>query len=193
MSVRTALKAAVVPFLLMLPALAMSPENPTVIKFAAGGEVRLNLSAGAIVIEPTDADEISIRWTTKNPDDMNKVQIKQQIISNEAEIEVDSPRGFQATILLPRKSDLRIRMSAGDLEIGEFSGDKDVRLRAGDLKIKSGNKDVYALVDASVTSGGLDAPAFDVSKGGLWRSFKHKGSGIHALRAHVSAGQLTIE
>jgi hypothetical protein len=174
-------------------AFAQKPSNPTVIPFESGGDVRLRLSAGAIEVIPGDQPEIRISWTTKDPDNIDKVRIKQSVAGKEAEVEVDGPRGLEAKIELPRKSDLWIRMSAGDLDVGEFIGDKDIKLRAGDLEIRSGDRDSYLLVDASVTSGGLDAPRFDVSKGGLWRSFKHKGNGIYKLYAHVSAGQLTIK
>jgi hypothetical protein len=194
MKTRTLVLCVAVLLLAAVPAFTQAPANPTVLKFAPGGDIRLRLSAGAIKVIPGKDDEIRISWTTKDPDKMNDVKIKQRVDRDkEAEIEIDGPHGFEATIELPRKSDLWIRMTAGDLDVGEFVGDKDIELRAGDLEIKSGDKEAYAQVDGSVTTGGLDAPRFDVSKGGLWRSFKHKGNGMYRLYAHVSAGQLTIK
>jgi hypothetical protein len=178
--------------LLTVAALAQPSTNPVVIDFGNGGDVRLQLSAGDIEIVPAKGGSIRIDWRTKDPDDMRKVKVKSHVDGKEAFINVDGPRNFSATIELPQESNLQIKMSAGVLNIGEFKGDKNVRLRAGDLTIKMGAPESYKYVEASVTSGGLDAPKFDVSKGGLWRSFKRKGDGIYELDAHVTAGQLTL-
>jgi hypothetical protein len=172
---------------------AQSPSNPTVMEFVSGGDIKLQVSAGGVEILPAKDNRITIRWTTKNPDDMGRVKIRSRLTDNNADIDVDGPRNFYPTIELPEKSNLIIRVSAGDVNVGEFKGDKDIRLRAGDLSIKMGDPDVYEDVDISVTTGGLDASRFDVSKGGLWRSFKHRGRGIYKLYAHVTAGQLTLD
>jgi hypothetical protein len=172
---------------------AQNASNPTVIDFVSGGDIKLQVSAGGVEIQPAKDNKITIRWTTKNPEDMGKVKIKSRVSDRDADLEVDGPRNFYPTIELPEKTNLIIRVSAGDVDVGEFRGDKDIRLRAGDLSIKIGDPDAYEDVDLSVTSGGLDASKFNVSKGGLWRSFKHRGKGIYKLYARVTAGQLTLE
>ena len=50
----------------------------------------------------------------------------------------------------------------------------------------------YARVDASVNSGQINASAFAVEKGGLFRSFDQRGSGKYRLHAHVGAGQVDL-
>jgi hypothetical protein len=41
-------------------------------------------------------------------------------------------------------------------------------------------------------AGGLDASAFDVAKGGLFRSFEHHGPGKYRLHAHVATGGIDL-
>jgi hypothetical protein len=189
----TPFRLAILLFALTASAAAQKSSNPAVIDFVSGGDIKLHVSAGGIEILPAKDNKITIRWTTKDPDDMGKVKIKSRVSGTDADINVDGPRNFYPTIELPKESNLIIRVSAGDVNIGEFKGDKDIRLRAGDLSIRIGEPDAYEDVDVSVTSGGLDASKFNVSKGGLWRSFKHRGKGIYKLYAHVTAGQLTLE
>lgn len=47
-------------------------------------------------------------------------------------------------------------------------------------------------VSTKVNSGQVDAAAFDVSKGGLFRSFSKEGPGRYRLHTHIGAGQLTL-
>jgi hypothetical protein len=71
-------------------------------------------------------------------------------------------------------------------------GDKDVEMHAGQLTIHIGQPADYSHVEGSVTSGEVDAPPFDVSKGGLFRSFQENGPGKYRLHAHVGAGELDL-
>jgi hypothetical protein len=40
---------------------------------------------------------------------------------------------FHAVIEVPRKTDLRVRMSSGGLSIGDVKGNKDIEILAGNL------------------------------------------------------------
>jgi len=60
------------------------------------------------------------------------------------------------------------------------------------MSIEAGKPESYANVDASVNSGAIDADAFDVHKGGLFRSFERSGPGNLRLHAHIGAGQIEI-
>ena len=83
-------------------------------------------------------------------------------------------------------------MFAGELQIRNVTGNKDVRLQAGQLTMDIGESGDYGRVEASVTSGELEAPPFNVSKGGLFRSFDQTGPGKYYLHAHVGTGQLEL-
>jgi len=48
-------------------------------------------------------------------------------------------------------------------------------------------------VEASVTTGSIDASAFGGSRDGLFRSFQKSGNGKYRLVAHVGAGDLTLK
>ncbi len=55
-----------------------------------------------------------------------------------------------------------------------------------------GKVEDYGRVDASVMTGDVEAAPFEVSKGGLFRSFEKTGTGTYRLHAHVGAGQVTL-
>ena len=99
---------------------------------------------------------------------------------------------FRMTIEVPKSSNLYVHMFAGELEITGVTGNKDVHLSAGQLSMDIGDPKDYSHVEASVSSGELDSPPFNVSKGGLFRSFDRDGPGKYKLIAHVGAGELDL-
>ncbi len=170
-------------------------KQPFEAAFASGGHLRITLRSGDIRIEGADAEKISIRADGKNADRASEVKIRLVRKSDGSELEISGgPRnGIEIVVEIPRKTNLWVRMPAGELDVHGVIGDKDVELHAGDLTISAGDPEQYAHADASVTSGSLDADRFGVSKGGLFRSFNKSGSGSLHLHAHVGAGQLTLE
>jgi len=76
--------------------------------------------------------------------------------------------------------------------VRDIVGDKDVELHFGQVSMDVGKAEEYRRVSASVNSGEINAPAFNVSKGGLFRSFNQSGSGKYLLHAHVGAGELDL-
>jgi hypothetical protein len=84
-------------------------------------------------------------------------------------------------IEVPRKTDLRIRMSAGGLSIGDVEGNKDIEVITGNLELNSLRPQDYAQADFSVRIGDVYAPLF-----------KTTGSGKYRLHAHVGVGDLTL-
>ncbi|MFZ1138482.1 MAG: hypothetical protein WAN76_04855, partial [Candidatus Sulfotelmatobacter sp.] len=52
--------------------------------------------------------------------------------------------------------------------------------------------ELYGNRDASVTTGSIESSAFDVSKGGLLRSFEQQGPGKYRLHAHVMTGEIDL-
>src|SRR5262249_47241767 len=101
-------------------------------------------------------------------------------------------KGLAFDITVPRQSDLHVRLSAGDLTIEDIRGNKDIELRAGDLRIDVGRADDYKRVDASLWAGDIKASAFNIFKGGLFRSFDWAGNGSYRLHAHLMAGDLHL-
>ncbi|MGH9702525.1 MAG: hypothetical protein ACRD4K_04035, partial [Candidatus Acidiferrales bacterium] len=138
---------------------------------------------------------ISIRADGKNADRAGEVKVRLVRKRDGTNLEISGgPRNnIEIVVEIPRKTNLWVRMPAGELDVHGVIGDKDVELHAGDMTVGTGDPEQYAQVDASVTSGSLDADRFGVSKGGLFRSFKKSGSGSLHLHVHVGAGQLTLE
>jgi hypothetical protein len=95
-------------------------------------------------------------------------------------------------IEVPQRSDLVVRLSAGELHIHRIEGSKDVSARAGEIDLEVGAREQYRRVDASVTIGELNASAFDINKGGFFRSFTLAGQGKYDLRARLTVGEMNI-
>jgi hypothetical protein len=162
--------------------------------FASGGYIRLQLSPGGYTITHTDANEIQVTYQTSNPDEFKKVKVKIQTNASSADVSVsDTPHNnFHATIEIPSRSNIRVRLFAGEVVIEGVEGDKDVEVRAGRIEIKIPHPEEYGRRDASVHAGSIEASAFNVSKGGLFRSFTQKGTGKYRLHAHVATGEIDL-
>jgi hypothetical protein len=176
-----------------LPAMQLPGEDPSRIErpFAAGGKIRLDLSAGSYRIEGHQADTIVVRWTTEHPG--QKVEARVEPRGKEALIAIDGPHNnFRVDIRLPAVSDLDLDLSAGELRIREITGSKNVSAWAGEISIEVGDSAKYRHVDASVRFGEIDARPFNITKGGIFRSFKWDGQGGYNLRARLFAGELKL-
>jgi len=161
--------------------------------FAPGGRVVMHLSAGQYVIDRAPDDRIVLSWKTREPRDANRVRAGVEIHEREATIRAEGPsNGFDVTIAVPQRSNLWVRLSAGDLTIRGVEGHKDVSAWAGELKIGVGSAASYRAVDAAVLAGEIQAAPFNGSKGGLFRSFSWSGSGSYELRARLTAGEITL-
>jgi hypothetical protein len=102
--------------------------------------------------------------------------------------------GVHVHIEVPWKTNLSVRMPAGDVKVEEIKGDKDIDIYAGQITISSAHEWNYRSVNASVTIGEVRAPMYDAEKGGFFRSITKKSSdGEFHLRAHVMTGQIDLE
>jgi hypothetical protein len=179
---------------LALLALAPVAASAQVIErpFVSGGTVDLDLSAGDYDIVASPDNRIRITMTGPARDNSGYVDIV--IKGSRATIETDGPTGdgMDVRIELPRRTNLVVRLSAGDLKIEELEGSKDVEARAGDVSIAVGPRDQYRQVNASIRIGDLNAEPFNVRKEGLFRSFEWSGKGQYDLRAHLTVGDLKL-
>lgn len=174
---------------LLVPILlrAQSSDLSTQQKFVSEGTVRLHLEAGGYTVTPNDSGNIVVSWHTSRP---IKVEIKPS--GNRADVYVrDTPHNnFQATIEVPRHSNLWARLSAGELVVEDVDGDKNLEVLAGRIQVDVPHAQDYGHRDASVTAGSIEASAFEISKGGLFRSFDQQGPGKYRLHAHVMTGEI---
>ncbi len=165
-------------------------KNPVETNFASGGRVRMDLCSSGIELIGTDQPRLRVSY---HPD-RDDVKVRIQVSGERADLQITNfPRNnFRATIEVPKSSALYVRMFAGELNVRDIAGDKDVVLHFGHLTMDIGKPEEYARVDASVNSGELDVSPFSVSKGGLFRSFDQSGPGKYRVYAHVGAGQLDL-
>lgn len=159
-------------------------------KFVAGGRIRMDLCSSGIRIVGTDESSVRVSHHPERDD----VRVRLQISGDRADLRVAGcpHNNFQVRIEIPKSSALYVRMFAGQLDVEDVTGDKDVELSFGQLNLDVGKTEQYAWVDASVNSGQIDALAFGVNKGGLFRSFDQRGPGKYRLHAHVGAGQVDL-
>jgi hypothetical protein len=163
-------------------------------KFISGGTIRLHLEAGGYSIAPSDSGNIVVTCRAHTEEQLKriKVEIKSRTASADIYVSETPHNNFQATIEVPRHSNLWARLSDGELDVGEVKGDKNLEVRAGRLQIDIPHPEQYGHRDASVTTGRIESSAFGVSKGGLFRSFEQQGSGTYLLHAHVITGEIDL-
>lgn len=165
-------------------------KSPVESKFVSGGRIRMELCSSGIEIVGTDKSAVRVSYYPER----EGVRVRLQIAGDRADLRLTgcSRHNFQARIEIPKTSALYVRMMAGQLDVREVNGDKDLELSFGQLNVDVGKSEDYARVDASVNSGQIDADAFGVNKGGLFRSFDQQGPGKYKLHAHVGAGQVDL-
>ena len=170
---------------------AQGAGSPAEKDFVSGGKVEMTLESGDYKIRASSDNRIHVRW---NEASAKGVRVKLTTNGKSADLRVeDTPHNnFHAIIEVPALTDVRIRLTAGDLSVSGVKGDKDIELNAGDLNISVGSSSDWGDVDASVTAGDIHAPAFQEARGGLFRSFKWKGPGKYILRVHLTAGDINL-
>ena len=170
------------------------PDHPFEVAYPSGSRLILHLRSGDMRIVGKDDSKISVRVEANNIEKARRVKVLFERFDNSAELRVsDGPKNnLQVIVEVPKATGLFVRMPAGQLEISNITGDKDVQLHAGELIVHVGDPADYSHVDASVTTGGLEAPPFHEDHGGLFRSFQKSGNGKYRLHAHVGAGDLTL-
>jgi hypothetical protein len=162
--------------------------------FPQNGRIRMDLSAGEYRISGSADNRIRLEWSVREADQLPRVHARADVRDRDASITTDGPsnRGLKVAIQVPDRSDLYVRLSAGDLRIEDIRGNKDVELHAGDVRIDVGRAEDYHSVDASVWAGDIQAAPFHMFKDGLFRSFDWSGKGPYRLHAHLKAGDLRL-
>ncbi len=181
---------------LLLPGLLHAQhalETSTQQKFISGGTIRLHLEAGGYTVTSGDSENIIVTCRA-HEEQLKRVKVEIKLTAASADVYVsDTPHGnFRATIEVPRYSNLWARLSAGELIIESVDGDKNVEVRAGRIQIDIPHPELYGHRDASIMTGSIESSAFDVSKGGLFRSFEQQGPGKYRLHAHLMTGEIDL-
>jgi hypothetical protein len=161
---------------------------------SANDRVTMDLVAGDYRITGSPANRVRIDWTVRDAESLPKFRVFTEERQKELTIVTRGPSNSHGrfTIQLPNQSDLYVRLTAGNIYIEDIRGNKDVRLRAGDMRVDVGRAEDYGIVDASLWAGDINALAFQTVKGGLFRSFEWSGTGRYRLRARLMAGNIYL-
>ncbi|MGC2696682.1 MAG: hypothetical protein WA738_12930 [Candidatus Angelobacter sp.] len=153
----------------------------------------IELNSGDYQIVPSESDSIAVVYQENQPEDQSKIEVQIGSGHGQNYLKIAGSKShFHAVIEIPRKTDLRVRMDAGDLHVGKVEGNKDIEVRAGSLELNALRPQDYAQADFSVHMGDVDAPMFKAIKSGVWRSFRTVGPGKYHLHAHIGVGDLTL-
>jgi Toastrack DUF4097 len=155
----------------------------------SGGKAEITLESGDYNIRASSDNRIHVRWN-----EASRARVKLTTNGKSADLRVENTPhdNFHATIEVPALTDVRIRLTAGDMTVSGIKGDKDIEANAGNLNISVGSSNDWGDVDASVTAGDIHAPAFQTVKGGLFRSLNWKGPGKYRLHVHLTAGDINL-
>lgn len=163
--------------------------------FAEGGTVRLLLASGDYAVRAGAADRIAVRWEADDEarvKDLRKLTADIRVMGTAATIVTEGKTThIRFRIEVPARSDLNLRVRAGEITIDGIEGHKDVRMTAGELRIGV-RPDSLSSTRASVTFGDIDARALGISKSGIKRSLNWAGDGAYTLDARLFAGDLVL-
>ena len=163
--------------------------------FAEGGRVHLQLASGDYTVRAGASDRVIVRWSAGDETrltDLRELFVNVRVTGSTAVIVTDGKaRHIDFVIELPARSDVSLRMRAGEVRLQGIEGHKDVRMTAGDLKIGV-RRASLASAHASVTFGDLDARALGISKSGIKRTIDWFGGGEYELDARLGAGDLKV-
>lgn len=155
--------------------------------------LEIELSSGDYQIVASASDSIAVVYDEGASAEIRKVEVQIGSGHGQNYLKIAGPKSdFHAVIEIPRKTDLRVRMNAGGLRVGDVEGNKDIEIRAGSLELNALRPQDYAQADFSVRIGDVHAPVFKTVKSGYWRSFKTVGPGKYRLHAYVDVGDLTL-
>jgi len=170
-------------------------HHPFTVDFPSGEKLGLDIRSGEIRIIGSDENKIAVQISGSQGANSTDVKARFRRSGNSGKLRVTGGPHNELTITVqvPKNSDLLVRVLAGDVGVSGITGNKDIELHFGDLKVGVGDPTDYANVEASVSSGEIEAAPFGESRGGLFRSFKKSGPGKYKLVAHVGAGELTLD
>jgi hypothetical protein len=141
----------------------------------------------------TDQAAIHVSCTSGDEDDAQRIRIRFKGNQDDETLTIAGNlrkgNNVRVRIEVPRKTSLRVDMSAGQVKVEEIAGDKDINLYAGQITISSTHPWEYRRVDVSVSIGAVKAPVYGAEKGGFFRGItKETPGGEYSLRAQISPG-----
>src|SRR5260221_1778256 len=83
--------------------------------FVCGGDIRMQLSAGAYKISASKDGKIHLHWSTRDAWALKKVKVSAEVKGTDATITTDSPdnENFNVEMEIPAQSNVAMRFTAG--------------------------------------------------------------------------------
>src|SRR5688572_25943083 len=162
--------------------------------FVSAGRIEMQLGAGTYTIRPASDTHIRVTIGDNSP----RARVALTVNATRATVAVtETPSSnFQATIEVPKTSDLIVRLSGGNLVLSGITGNKDIDSVAGNAEISIGDANEYASMEATVKAGDLNVGAFTGARTtdsfGLLQRASWSGKGKYTLRANLGAGNLVL-
>src|SRR5262249_11829939 len=149
------------------------PDHLFQVDYLSGRQLSLHLRSGDVRVVGGSENKVSVRVDDKDVEKACEVRVTFDCSEHSGGLRVlgGSRNDIQIIVEVPKDTGFYVRMLAGELEISNVAGDKDVQLHAGELIVHVGNPADYSYVDASVVTGGLEALPFHEDHGGFFRSF----------------------
>jgi hypothetical protein len=147
------------------------------VEFASRGQLDLRIRSAEIHIIGSDEDRVVVRVGGRQGLDSKDVGARFEKHGNAGVLEItgDPSNDMSITVQVPKESNLVVRVFAGDVEVRDIVGDKDLELNFGALRIGVGDATGYSTVKASVSSGEIDAKPFGESMVGYFGRSKSQG------------------
>jgi hypothetical protein len=163
-------------------------------EFPANGQLHMELQSGGVHITGSDDQKVRVRCTGKRVEEAGNARVRLETSGRSGELRVSGgpKNNFEFEIQIPKTTDLIIRMPAGELNVEGVTGNKDVRVHAGEVTIQVGDPDSYDHVKASVWAGEIHGGPFGEGTDGLFRSFHADGMGKYELQVRLKAGEVTF-
>ena len=159
--------------------------------------LRVHSRPAGLEIVGTDQAAIHVSCTSGDEGDAQRIRVRFQGNQDDETLTIagDLREGnnVRVRIEVPRKTSLRVEMSAGEVKVEEIAGDMDINLYAGQITISSTRPWDYRSVDVSVSIGEVNAPVYGAQKGGFFRGItKETADGEYSLHAHVITGEIDL-
>ena len=161
----------------------------------AGLTLTVESRSGEIVLAGSDQEGIRVTCTLPDPKRAADVHVHFEQTGDFSQLHISGgpDNNFRVRIEVPRQTNLRLQVPAGEVRVEEISGNKDISVKAGDIQISGVSEAEYRSVHASVGIGALSASSFGVGKGGFFRSLDRDAlAGRYRLRVHLMTGNINL-
>lgn len=162
-----------------------------------GAELTIASLSTEIEVIGTDHDTLHLTCHADDPNTAQDVHIQFSGTPDHARLTLKGSHlnhnNLHLRIEVPRKLDLALHMSAGEVKVEDIEGNKHIALTAGQISISAARDWDYKDVSASVDIGEVKAQVYGADKGGFFRSFhKQNDHGEYRLYAHVMTGEIDL-